>query len=278
MTTKFATILLFSSFLFISKAKAQIIPNGNFENWTLQSNINTADNWQGSALQPCFPTSPIQTTDAVNGNYAILFETTTCGGGLGVIGGNIAVIFPISSNPGYLNGYYKSARTGTGAAEISIRLTNGFTTIGTAQLQINANASTYTPFSIPITYTSTLIADEAGIWLSSDVLSNKVLGNKLWIDSLSFSSSPLAVEDAINTVESIAIYPNPVNDILNIEIKESTKSEIRILNILGQELSKHELHLGVNKINTSLLDTGMYLIETFTNEKKIISKFVKNKN
>jgi hypothetical protein len=273
---KIKTIILVAFVLLsILKVKAQIIPNGSFENWTLVGSINTPDNWQGSVLQPCSPISPVQTTETVDGNYAILFETITCDAGLGVNGGNAAVLFSLSGNPQYLNGYYKSTRTGTGAAEIRITLKNNSTIIGTGQLQINSNTSTYTPFSLPITYTSELMADEAGIWLSSDVLSNKVLGNRLWVDKLTFSSTPLSTNDHLNGVESISIYPNPANDILNLELKNEGIFSIRIINTLGQELSKHKVYSGINTINTELLESGIYFIEASMNGKKVMLKFIK---
>jgi Secretion system C-terminal sorting domain len=257
------------------EGSAQIIPNGNFENWTFVGAINTPDNWQGSVLQPCDPVSPIQTLDAVDGNYAILFETINCGGGLGVNGGNASVSFPTSENPAYLNGYYKSERSGEGMAEVRVRVTNNFIEIGGGFLQINSSVSSYTAFSIPITYTSELTADHVGIWLSSDVLSFKTLGNKLWIDNLSLSLTPLSTPDIEEARSVVSIYPNPAQDQLFVDVKNEAIGAIKILDVFGQIVAQKNAEIGTTVFDVRHLHQGIYFIHYPWNGTSNATKWIK---
>jgi hypothetical protein len=77
--------------------------------------------------------------------------------------------------------------------------------------------------------------------------------------------------------ESISIYPNPANDVLQITANSELKS-VRFYNILGKLVSQHNLNGELKKsINISGLTSGIYIvkIETVTgvsNLSKIVKK------
>lgn len=76
----------------------------------------------------------------------------------------------------------------------------------------------------------------------------------------------------INEVEkkdaSISVYPNPTNDILNIETKETSKPlQIKLYNTTGKEVIK--TNLTSNQINISNLPQGLYLLNIISNGKII---------
>ena len=68
-------------------------------------------------------------------------------------------------------------------------------------------------------------------------------------------------------IEEMALYPNPVTGILNIQIKTETegKGQIVILDITGKQmLSKNQIfEKGINysSLDVSLLNTGVYLVQ-----------------
>ena len=66
------------------------------------------------------------------------------------------------------------------------------------------------------------------------------------------------------------LYPNPTSSILNIEVKEQT--QITIVNVLGDIVLKQTIN-GLNKINVSDLNAGVYFIQDATSGKAI--KFIK---
>ena len=81
-----------------------------------------------------------------------------------------------------------------------------------------------------------------------------------------------------NKVDEINIYPNPVTEILNIDVPfEFINGELVVLNIFGQELHKEQITNKFSEINLSNFESGSYFI-FLKNEavvkKKIIIKVV----
>ena len=73
--------------------------------------------------------------------------------------------------------------------------------------------------------------------------------------------------------ENIVLYPNPANDILNIEFNLENKemfSKIRILNNLGQVIREEELRN--NSINIKDLPNGVYYLNLFSDKSGSVSK------
>ena len=70
-------------------------------------------------------------------------------------------------------------------------------------------------------------------------------------------------------IEKIKIYPNPVNNILNIE--NITNSNYQIYDILGKTV----LNGISNQINVSSLEKGVYFLKVTLEEKIITQKFIK---
>jgi hypothetical protein len=59
----------------------------------------------------------------------------------------------------------------------------------------------------------------------------------------------------------IKIYPNPVNDILNIEITGSIMAKVDIVNSEGQTVLSHDIREGIGTINVSQLSAGIYIVK-----------------
>ena len=71
------------------------------------------------------------------------------------------------------------------------------------------------------------------------------------------------------------IYPNPTNDILNIN-NLKTQSTYRLLNVVGSAIQQGALKEGDNSISVRSLLPGMYLLELVDGEgKRVVRKVVK---
>ena len=82
------------------------------------------------------------------------------------------------------------------------------------------------------------------------------------------------------TEENIAMYPNPVTDILNIELTtaRTTTYKVEILNAIGQVIQEEEITLKESKaiIKTDNLPIGIYLIKVFNaNDLMLTKKIIK---
>jgi len=74
-----------------------------------------------------------------------------------------------------------------------------------------------------------------------------------------------------NTSVDFSVYPNPVNDILNISISENNTS-IVLFDIVGKTVSEMELINGNNKLNIENLNPGVYFYSIKRNGNVIETK------
>ncbi|MCW1963327.1 zinc-dependent metalloprotease [Chryseobacterium viscerum] len=99
------------------------------------------------------------------------------------------------------------------------------------------------------------------------------IGNVFYAVKQATVSGTMAVSEAKSDVKSVKIYPNPVEDVLNV-LNVSANSSYEIFNAPGQLVSNG--NIGDGKINVSTLVKGVYFI-TINNDKeeKTTTKFVK---
>lgn len=81
----------------------------------------------------------------------------------------------------------------------------------------------------------------------------------------------IAIADKLSS--DITLYPNPVDNELNISVSDKTGSDFTITNALGQRVSSG--HLSENPIDVSKLNTGIYFIEFNGAQKRVTKKFIK---
>lgn len=79
--------------------------------------------------------------------------------------------------------------------------------------------------------------------------------------------------DETSKKDSIAIYPNPVSDILNISVKISKDEKVEIYNMEGRKVLETIIGKGKNTINVSNLPTGNYILSI--KGINVSSKFIK---
>lgn len=75
--------------------------------------------------------------------------------------------------------------------------------------------------------------------------------------------------------ESFRLYPNPVNDVLNLESQEVINS-VAIYNIMGQQVQYAKPEVSDAEINISDLKSGVYFIKVSINNKEKTFKILKN--
>ncbi|WP_051289407.1 T9SS type A sorting domain-containing protein [Chryseobacterium daeguense] len=73
--------------------------------------------------------------------------------------------------------------------------------------------------------------------------------------------------------EIIAIYPNPVSDILNISMKISKEEKVEIYNMEGRKVMETTIDKGKNTISVSHLQVGDYILKIKGLE--LSTKFIK---
>ncbi len=272
MTTKTFTIIFFLTCIIQQKTIAQSFPNGNFENWTTQGASNLLTGWELS--EPglnCTPLSAAQTTSSYGGSFAIFLESGDCVGTGGNIheGYAISNLFSISVAPNYLLGYYRAIRNNSNPAKIKVFIKKNGVQIGSADFSITASADDYTAFAIPIVYTQIDTPDQAQIQIFSDDIGLATLGNQLWVDQLSFSSSETGITNG-TIIPNISVYPNPVNNV--IQINGNTQligMNYTMTDISGRQVLSGQLRNENNTIGLEQLSPGIYFLRFDTSAVQI---------
>ena len=93
-----------------------------------------------------------------------------------------------------------------------------------------------------------------------------------WIDNVVFP--PLTVITDVQEVvekQSVIVYPNPMDDVLNIELGDS-QSDIVIYNSLGQVVRHYDNVSGEMQINVADLKSGMYFVKINGDVTKIVKR------
>ena len=76
--------------------------------------------------------------------------------------------------------------------------------------------------------------------------------------------------------QSISIFPNPVNNQLNINSSYSGKLDVKLYNLLGQPTAVDQINSNGNiQINTTELPEGVYLLELTNGNERILKKIMK---
>jgi len=98
------------------------------------------------------------------------------------------------------------------------------------------------------------------------------IGNVFYAVKQATVSGTMAVSEARSDVKSVKIYPNPVEDVLNV-LNVSSDASYEILNAPGQLILKGTT--GDGKINVSSLVKGIYFITIKNKDENSTTKFVK---
>jgi hypothetical protein len=93
-----------------------------------------------------------------------------------------------------------------------------------------------------------------------------------------YYNMPVGVTEITDGVD-VKVYPNPANDILNVDIntKAGGKIELEVVDVLGQKISAVTAVNHRAQMNVSGLAPGVYVIECYRDGVKVnATRFIKN--
>ena len=79
--------------------------------------------------------------------------------------------------------------------------------------------------------------------------------------SLRYLTTPGAGFEDLSQVSTVMVFPNPANEVLNIEYTGNSAAKATLFDVTGKVVANQEIALGVNSINTSALQNGFYFIK-----------------
>lgn len=98
--------------------------------------------------------------------------------------------------------------------------------------------------------------------------------NRIWIDDLMITGLTTSVKQ-FQGGPSVSLYPNPVQERLNILAPDNAYQRVEIFNITGQKVMEETLRPGQSDLTIRHLNRGIYLISFSGKAGKYTSKFVK---
>jgi Zn-dependent metalloprotease/chitodextrinase len=112
---------------------------------------------------------------------------------------------------------------------------------------------------------------------------NRVTGSTwqadIAIDNISVTSTApfggIVGGDMLNSLSTgvLTIYPNPaIGNVLNVELQNATATDYIIYNMIGQVISRGTY---TNRVDVSLLESGMYIIQVNAGDEKFVERFIK---
>ena len=75
---------------------------------------------------------------------------------------------------------------------------------------------------------------------------------------------------------NLKAYPNPLRDLLNIELNDQSIQNIQLINSVGQRIKTLNVVQGTNSYNISNLQAGLYFIEISTPKGILTKKLIKS--
>lgn len=264
-------------------ALPQPLPNAGFETWNSVS-IEDPDQWNTiNALGVGLGITMVRkTTDKYAGTYAAELETTLFNGTDTVPGilnaGPIQVnqnppfaLIPYTAVPATFSGAYKYSPQNGDNAVIMLQFFSGGNYIGGHQEVISGTISSYQTFSAPLTIAGT---PDSLLLL---IISGNNPGSVLKVDELSLSGGNVGILDLGQFIK-INAWPNPVEDVLHIQIpeNESEIAQIEIINLSGQiiQVIPTNGNSGLFEINTTQLSPGIYFYSVANGTNRITGRFI----
>ncbi len=74
------------------------------------------------------------------------------------------------------------------------------------------------------------------------------------------------------SLDATQVYPNPATNYITIATEEITTGTIRIMNLLGQEMSSHQITGTLTSVDITNLGEGIYFVSVESGTQKIVKK------
>jgi hypothetical protein len=275
--------ILLAQLILFSTAQAQDIPNPGFETWSTQGNYEDPQGWgtlnsQTAILGIKTATKASAPADIHAGSYALKLSTSHIGApynmnipGLaatGTINATTKAIdggFSYNQRPISLSGWYKYIPAGKDTASVEVTLSKWDITtmkrvvVGHAKFLDTAHVTTYTSFTLPLSYTSAMLPDTGVIVLLSSQQNSSVVNSTLYIDALGFNLSSGIPE--LKAGAMIRAYPNPATDLLYISGLPAQASRLKVYALSGKILLDQRLSSASCSLPLDAFAPGMYFYE-----------------
>lgn len=283
---KYVLLFLTITGSFLTHAQQQL-PNPSFEHWythTTSLSYEEPDTWFGTSVictqtgndpNICSPTT-IKTTDAYTGSYAAKLVNIISEDDADILKGQLLYSYEsdgyvnFTSKPKSLTGYYKFNKTGTDIINISVTIygASPINQVAYGTLNLTSSKTSYTLFTVPLTYMSQTIVPE-NIYVTISFNGDASVNSNFTVDNLAFTYTTTPTVTATPASADIQFFPNPGKDMISFE---KTVKNISIQSTNGAAVLTHTED--ADELNISSLDKGIYIISYEYNDMLIHGKLI----
>jgi len=75
--------------------------------------------------------------------------------------------------------------------------------------------------------------------------------------------------------EMVKVYPNPANELINLELSQNSNYEVEIIDVTGKVLIYKELTENIEQINISELNSGLYFVKVSNRSESNVTRLIK---
>ena len=288
-------LILAITILISISAQGQQIPNGDFETWVQESYGEEPANWGELNLQLSNSFFPgilsgtiIKSSSSYSGNYAMELRSITNS----IFSSPPDTIIPavilnlknsnmdsikmkINNKLGSLSGYIKQdiINVDSNFTSIAVLVYSDLgDLVGVGGEKFDSDIINYTPFDIPILYLDTTAGDSIEVYITGGNSDLQIPGNVMTIDALELNYLA-STELSENKLSNLSVFPNPTNNIINIEL-ENYNGEI---NLEFYDLSGKLLKSTISKnLDIEEYSSGIYLLKVAYDNKFQKVKIIKD--
>lgn len=290
---KIYATLFIASFALTAQAQNAATPNADFEAWTHVSGFTAYDdpnNWTtlnsttasfgvitcykataagefhagAAALKLITKNAVIQTAQGIATTGTINTSNQSITGGI-----------PYTGRPDSIVGWYRCSPVNNDAGFVQFMLLDGTgDTIGYAKFQasLTTTVSSYTRFSVPVTYwnANTPVTSQ---WIISSSAGNsgQQVNSTMWVDDLDLIFNPASVNEA-QLQSGFRVGPSPASNEVLIRNAKKTKATITLYSVTGQRFASQPVNEELNALDVTKLASGIYLYSiTDENGKLLLS-------
>jgi hypothetical protein len=301
MSKKLLSVVAIVSGLFVSNGFAQQPPNASFETWTTdQAGEPEPSGYGSSNVVASFPfgsnsiSVTKNSTKVHSGSYSMEITTqpySSSGSQLNLApylpDGALDFAFTGTLNPlkapyfipGYpevnryaqLSFYAEYTPVGSDVASCGVALTKWNTstlkrdTIATGFQTISGTVSSFTEYTITLTYKTTEVPDTGAIFFISSGIPAQV-GSSLIVDDVSFSGTvPTGIHEYAALSGNITAFPNPASESITLKSANTqvNLALIEIFDVTGRRMDMAVVQNNQTTLNTEAYAKGLYIYSAY---------------
>jgi hypothetical protein len=292
---------IFSCLAISAAAIAQNVPNAGFESWVNNTESNQTLSvpqswisldvfqtyWANASGDPTFSLQTVRQIGAAHSGASavemyvdtssqgtiyggVIYSVSTLAEMQPVIAGTGIAGYPMSARPASLDGYYKASYSNLESPLGALLLTKWNTATNQRDtlcflnpFLVGPSTSSWTAFSIPITYATNQYPDTILIGFALASNNNTYDVNSTFaLDDLALTGNvPIGMEEQSVGIPTAHLFPNPVASTATLSIPGKTlqNAALEVYDIAGQLVARMENQSGETiRFNREGLKAGMY--------------------